>query len=109
MHEHRDENAFIFALVQLLTKHGTTLDEVKELFRSQTSECAMEPMDNGEFDLMIRFVDSEDPYYYCFKDEGCHIIYHFFRRIMQISDSKRRIIGCKISEMKQKVDILEKI
>ena len=57
---------------------GTTLDEVKELFRSQTSECAMEPMDNGEFDLMIRFVDSEDPYYYCFKDEGCHIIYHRF-------------------------------
>ena len=47
VHEHRDENAFIFALVQLLTKHGTTLDEVKELFRSQTSECAMEPMDNG--------------------------------------------------------------
>jgi len=38
----------------------------------------MEPMDNGEFDLMIRFVDSEDPYYYCFKDEGCHIIYHRF-------------------------------
>lgn len=28
---------------------------------------------------------------------------------MQISDSKRRIIGYKISEMKQKVDILEKI
>ena len=28
---------------------------------------------------------------------------------MQISDSKRRIIGCKISEIKQKVDILEKI
>ncbi len=78
VHEHRDENAFIFALVQLLTKHGTTLDEVKELFRSQISECAMEPMDNGEFDLMIRFVDSEDPYYYCFKDEGCHIIYHRF-------------------------------
>lgn len=78
VHKHRDENAFIFALVQLLTKHGTTLDEVKELFRSQTSECAMKPMDNGEFDLMIRFVDSEDPYYYCFKDEGCHIIYHRF-------------------------------
>ena len=29
VHEHRDENAFIFALVQLLAKHGTTLDEVK--------------------------------------------------------------------------------
>ncbi len=78
VHEHQDENAFIFALVQLIAKHGTTMDEVKELFRSQTSECAMKPMDNGEFDLMIRFVDSEDPYYYCFKDEGCHIIYHRF-------------------------------
>ena len=39
----------------------------------------MEPVDNGEFDLMIRFEgDAEDPYYYCFKDEGCHIIYHRF-------------------------------
>jgi len=36
-------------------------------------------MDNGEFDLMIRFEgDAKDPYYYCFKDEGCHIIYHRF-------------------------------
>ena len=78
VHEHRDENAFIFALVQLIAKHGTTMDEVKELFRSQSYDCVMEPMDNGEFDLMIRFVDSEDPYYYCFKDEGCHIIYHRF-------------------------------
>ena len=79
VHEHRDENAFIFALVQLLTKHGTTLDEVKELFRSQTSECAMEPMDNGEFDYRVSFADDpEDSYIYCFKDEGCHIIYHRF-------------------------------
>ena len=36
-------------------------------------------MNNGEFDRLIRFADnSEDPYYYCFKDEGCHIIYHRF-------------------------------
>lgn len=78
VHEHQGENAFIFALVQLLAKHGTTMDEVKELFHSQSDECVMEPMDNGEFDLMIRFVNAEDPYYYCFKDEGCHIIYHRF-------------------------------
>ena len=30
------------------------------------------------FDVMIRFDDGSDPYYYCFKDEGCHIIYHRF-------------------------------
>ena len=35
-------------------------------------------MDNGEFDIMMRFDDGSDPYYYCFKDEGCHIIYHRF-------------------------------
>ena len=35
-------------------------------------------MDNGEFDRMIRFEEGEDKYYYCFKDEGCHIIYHRF-------------------------------
>lgn len=27
---------------------------------------------------MIRFEEGEDKYYYCFKDEGCHIIYHRF-------------------------------
>ena len=69
---------FCFFLSEHATEYVHEHREVKELFRSQTSECAMEPMDNGEFDLMIRFVDSEDPYYYCFKDEGCHIIYHRF-------------------------------
>ena len=24
------------------------------------------------------FIEREDPYYYCFKDEGFHIIYHRF-------------------------------
>ena len=36
-------------------------------------------MNNGEFDFYVRFPEgSEDRYYYCFKDEGCHIIYHRF-------------------------------
>ena len=38
-----------------------------------------EAIANGEFDELIYFEDdTEDPYYYCFKDEGCHIIYHRF-------------------------------
>lgn len=78
VHEHQGENIFIFQLVHLLADHDTTMDDVKELFRKQKSDCVMEPMDNGEFDLMIRFTDGKDPYYYCFKDEGCHIIYHRF-------------------------------
>jgi hypothetical protein len=40
-------------------------------------EC--QKIENGEFDWMFRFAeDEEDPYYYCFKDEGIHIIYHRF-------------------------------
>ena len=55
------------------------MQQVKDLFLSKGKQVQVEPMDNGEFDLMIRFEgDGEDPYYYCFKDEGCHIIYHRF-------------------------------
>jgi len=36
-------------------------------------------MHSDEFDYMICFEnDPEDTYRYCFKDEGCHIIYHRF-------------------------------
>ena len=31
-----------------------------------------------EQNYMIGLRDGSDPYYYCFKDEGCHIIYHRF-------------------------------
>ena len=67
VHAHMKPNEFIRELVE------------KDLFLSKGKQVQMEPMDNGEFDLMIRFEgDGEDPYYYCFKDEGCHIIYHRF-------------------------------
>ena len=79
VHEHMKPNEFIRELVELVGKHGCTMQQVKDLFISKGKQVQMEPMDNGEFDLMIRFEgDGEDPYYYCFKDEGCHIIYHRF-------------------------------
>ena len=62
----------------MVGRHGCTLDEIKELFHSYSDKIVTEPMDNGEFDVMVRFDDGSDPYYYCFKDEGCHIIYHRF-------------------------------
>ena len=77
--EHMKPNEFIRELVELVGKHGCTMQQVKNLFLSKGKQVQMEPMDNGEFELMIRFEgDGEDPYYYCFKDEGCHIIYHRF-------------------------------
>ena len=39
----------------------------------------IEYIKDGEFDVLIKFADkADDRYYYCFKDEGCHIIYHRF-------------------------------
>ena len=78
VHNNMKENEFIKALIELVGRHGCTIDEIKELFHSYSDKIITEPMDNGEFDVMIRFDDGSDPYYYCFKDEGCHIIYHRF-------------------------------
>lgn len=79
VHEHMAENEFIRELVELVRRHGCTMEEIQKLFTAQGKEIHTEQIDNGEFDLLIRFEnDVEDPYYYCFKDEGCHIIYHRF-------------------------------
>ena len=77
--EHTRPNEFIRDLVELVGKHGCTMEEIKALFEKQPWPVTVEPVKNGEFDILIRFdKEAEDPYYYCFKDEGCHIIYHRF-------------------------------
>lgn len=78
VHQNKKENVFIFELVKLLQKEDTTLDMVITFFRKWDDNCVIKEMDNGEFDILIMFIDREDPYYYCFKDEECHIIYHRF-------------------------------
>lgn len=77
--EHTKPNEFIRELVELVGQHGCTMEEIRKLFETQQSPVIIKPMKDEEFDVLIRFADgSVDPYYYCFKDEGCHIIYHRF-------------------------------
>ena len=78
VHTRTSDNEFITQLVALIGSHHTTMEQIKELFESQEAACVITDMDCDEFDVMIRFTAGEDPYYYCFKDEGCHIIYHRF-------------------------------
>ena len=78
IYENRNPNAFIIQLVHLLAHHDTTMQQVIDLFNAQDVRCEIEPVTHGEFDILIRFIDSKDRYYYCFKDESCHIIYHRF-------------------------------
>ena len=79
MHEHTAENEFIKELIELVREHGCTKKKILELFGQYSENTITEEMNNGEFDFYVRFPEgSEDRYYYCFKDEGCHIIYHRF-------------------------------
>lgn len=73
------EDKFIKDLIALVKAHGTTLADIEKLFYEKSTHVEKKVMDNGEFDCAYRILDDEDnPYYYCFKDEGCHIIYHRF-------------------------------
>ena len=79
VHENTKENEFIRELVNLVAKHGCTIDQIYELFTARSDRVGREKMDNGEFDERIWFEDdADDPYYYCFKQEGGHMIYHRF-------------------------------
>ena len=79
VHNNMKENEFIKSLIELLQKHGCKMDDILNLFHKYSDNIITENMNNGEFDILIRFEDKpDDPYYYCFKDEVCHIIYHRF-------------------------------
>lgn len=79
VHETIGKNEFIYKLVNLIADHDCTMDDIKKLFIDASPDVYIEKINNGEFDTLIRFKDnSDDRYYYCFKDEGCNIIYHRF-------------------------------
>ena len=79
VHDNASPNEFIHQLVELVGKHGCTMNEILDLFHTYSQNIITEEINNDEFDRLIRFADKpEDTYYYCFKDEGCHIIYHRF-------------------------------
>ena len=79
VHNNMKENEFIKVLIELVQKHDCTKVKLLDLFTSYWEKTESQEMDNGEFDFYIRFLDkADDTYYYCFKDEGFHFIYHRF-------------------------------
>ena len=78
IHSNKKESDLIYRLIELVSKHDTSMEQIIELFKEQKDECVVEKVNGEDFDILIRFVDSKDKYYYCFKDEGAHIIYHRF-------------------------------
>ena len=79
VHEHMAENEFIKKLVELMMNHGIKKEDILAIFQKEAKDIRVGDMHNGEFDFWVRFLEeNEDEYYYCFKDEGCHMIYHRF-------------------------------
>ena len=78
VHDHMQPAEFIVSLVDLVGRHGCTMEDIFALFHAQDQPVEIQEIKNGEFDYRIRFLEGDDPYYYCFKDEEIHIIYHRF-------------------------------
>ncbi|WP_230398445.1 DUF3877 family protein [Novisyntrophococcus fermenticellae] len=78
VHNNMRPNEFIKKLVDLVAEHGCTIEQIIDLFHASSGNIHVDSICNGEFDYLIYFEDTDDKYYYCFKDEGCHIIYHRF-------------------------------
>ena len=77
VYENTNPNEFIKELIEIVGKHGCKIEDIIALFKQHDKNVFVEEIHNGEFDYLIRFSEeNEDPYYYCFHDEGCHIIYH---------------------------------
>lgn len=79
VHNSIKDNEFITKLIETVSRHGCSMEDIYRLFLDSWEKVERRDIKDGDFDCYIRFVDRpDDEYYYCFKDEGCHIIYHRF-------------------------------
>lgn len=77
VHTRMRSDEFICQLVSLVGAHAS-MTEILALFERQAQPCEVKPADGAEFDVRVRFTAGDDPYYYCFKEEGHHVTYHRF-------------------------------
>ena len=85
VHENTTPDRFLGELIAYVGGHDCTMQGIFDLFRKYSKDVVIEKA-KDEFDYVVHFEHSDgnssdtagDEYYYCFKDEGCHIIYHRF-------------------------------
>ena len=81
VHDHRNSEEFIYDLVNTVSKHGVTMEEVLSRFARYSQHVHVEKITNGEFDYLVYFEDGKpDDFRYCMTEEGGHIIYHRFTK-----------------------------
>lgn len=79
VHNHVEMNSFWKELIDLIGSHTESMEDILALFRKYYANVVCLNSSIPDFDYVI-FDDSqtENCYYYCFKQEGVHITYHRF-------------------------------
>ena len=62
VHDHMQPAEFIVSLVDLVGRHGCTMEDILALFHAQDQPVEIQEIKNGEFDYRIRFLEGDDPY-----------------------------------------------
>lgn len=76
VHAHLAPDAFIVELVGAVASHGTSIQDVLDIFRRH-GRLHVEKMEGEDFDMLAYFEDGvPDTFRYCLTDEGGHVIYH---------------------------------
>ena len=79
VYKNSHENEFIKKLVNIISGKECNIDKIIALFKEKSENVHVEKINNEDFDYLIYFTDIEDDkYYYCFKNETFHMIYHRF-------------------------------
>ncbi len=82
VHLYSDPAEFLTALIRLVEKHGTAMEEVLALFKKYSDRVRIIKMPESEdFDYLVYFEDAApDAYRYCLTEEGGHVIYHRYTK-----------------------------
>lgn len=81
VHEHTPGKGFIYDFIDVIGRHGISIQDVTAVFRKYSEHVHTEEIRNNEFDYLIYFEDGvPDDYRYCLSIEKDHIIYHRYTK-----------------------------
>ena len=81
VHANTPSTGFIYDFIEVIARHGISMDEVLQVFRRFSDKVHVERVDYDDFDYIVYFEDGvPDSYIYCMSEEGHHIIYHRFTK-----------------------------
>lgn len=81
VYNHTEKEGFLYDFIEVVAKHGVTIDQILQVFKKYSDHVFYKEMDNEDFDYLIYFIDDKpDSYRYCLTEEGHHLIYHRYTR-----------------------------